>query len=290
MQTTCITCQETRTIPFSWQHLVTFKIFQPQPLLDKEDWLCATCLKDLPWLEDNLQCDRCDRSLAGLSSSFTYAHQDWQICYDCERWLASEEQLRQEPDLCLNPVTEDSGEEAGRILMWNRSVWQYNEVVQDLIAQYKFKGNQSLKYFFASLLWEQWRNLIESTDPSIQRLSQETDLVTCIPLAPDRLIERGYNQAEQIGELFAARSHLPFVPDALIRQGDLDKQSQKDRQARLKELWDKFINNPVRNADIHNKRVCLIDDIYTTGATIYAAAYALRSAGAKSVISLTMAR
>ncbi|MGC2002220.1 MAG: ComF family protein [Candidatus Acidiferrales bacterium] len=114
------------------------------------------------------------------------------------------------------------------------------------------------------------------------------DVVVPVPLHPDRKRERGYNQAELIARPLARRLHLKEGAYLLTRT--------KPRPARLvlsrKEQWDS-----VRGAYATRKglrvdklRVLLVDDVMTTGATLDACARALKSAGASSVLGLTVAR
>ncbi|MGC2291269.1 MAG: ComF family protein [Candidatus Acidiferrales bacterium] len=114
------------------------------------------------------------------------------------------------------------------------------------------------------------------------------DVVVPVPLHPDRKRERGYNQAELIARPLARRLHLKEGAYLLMRT--------KPRPARLvlsrKEQW-----VSVRGAYATRKglrvdklRVLLVDDVMTTGATLDACARALKSAGASSVLGLTVAR
>jgi competence protein ComFC len=114
------------------------------------------------------------------------------------------------------------------------------------------------------------------------------DVVVPVPLHRERHRERGYNQAELIAKPLARKLGLPCRAVLLVRT-----KPRPDKQVlSLEERWDSvrgaFATRPGSKVD--NLRVLLVDDVMTTGATLDACAKALRGAGAKSVIGLTVAR
>ena len=116
----------------------------------------------------------------------------------------------------------------------------------------------------------------------------EADVVVPVPLHRQRERERGYNQAALISKPLAKRLRLPHKALLLIRT----KARPDKRILTLEERWESvrgaFATRP--GSQVDNLRVLLIDDVLTTGATLDACARALREAGAKSVIGLTVAR
>jgi len=116
----------------------------------------------------------------------------------------------------------------------------------------------------------------------------EADVVVPVPLHRQRERERGYNQAALISKPLAKRLRLPHKALLLMRT----KARPDKRILTLEERWesvrDAFATRP--GSQVDNLRVLLIDDVLTTGATLDACARALREAGAKSVIGLTVAR
>ncbi|WP_319805544.1 ComF family protein [Cytobacillus firmus] len=108
----------------------------------------------------------------------------------------------------------------------------------------------------------------------------EFDYLVPIPLSPERLYERGFNQS-------AALIHESgYTAIELLQRVHSEKQSKKSRQERIHHNQ---VFKPL-NADIENKVILLIDDIYTTGSTLYHAAKVLKASGAASVSSFTLAR
>lgn len=114
------------------------------------------------------------------------------------------------------------------------------------------------------------------------------DVVVPVPLHRQRERERGYNQAALISKPLAKRLHLPHKALLLMRT----KARPDKRILTLEERWESvrgaFATRP--GSQVDNLRVLLLDDVLTTGATLDACARALREAGAKSVVGLTVAR
>jgi len=119
-------------------------------------------------------------------------------------------------------------------------------------------------------------------------LDQAT-LVIPVPLHPDREKERGFNQAAIIGEQLARRLKLPFVAHSLIRTTHSERhRTGMDATARRTSVANAFAVGYPRL--IHGEKVLLVDDVFTTGATVSACAEAVLAAGAEAVFVLTIAR
>jgi ComF family protein len=117
------------------------------------------------------------------------------------------------------------------------------------------------------------------------------DCIVPVPLSARRLAERGFNQAGLIA--VAMVRHLKGRPDApvlqpsfLARHRDTAEQSRLGGEARRANLDHGF----VAGERVHGLRVAVLDDVMTTGATLQAAALALKSAGAAEVVNLVVAR
>jgi len=106
-----------------------------------------------------------------------------------------------------------------------------------------------------------------------------------VPLARERLRRRGYNQAERLASALSDRTGLPIRRDLLARVRDTRTQTALAPEARQANVAGAFMKVGVAEA-----RVVLVDDVFTTGATLAAAAAALLEGGAKSVGAVTFAR
>jgi competence protein ComFC len=117
----------------------------------------------------------------------------------------------------------------------------------------------------------------------------ESDLVMAIPLHRLRERERGFNQSSVIVRLIASRFDLAYDDSALLRVAHTDRHRRgMDRFDRAKSVGRAF--KVARPGKVMGATVLLIDDLFTTGSTICAAASALLDAGAASVRALTIAR
>ena len=121
-------------------------------------------------------------------------------------------------------------------------------------------------------------------------LVPQADLVIPLPLHPLRLLARRYNQAGELARHLARLSGRPLLPHGLVRVRNTRRQVGLGVAARAENVRGAFRVRPVAQVQIAGKRVILIDDVYTTGATVSAATRALKRAGASDVTVLTFAR
>jgi ComF family protein len=114
------------------------------------------------------------------------------------------------------------------------------------------------------------------------------DAIVPVPLFPRRQREREYNQAALLAEDFGRWSGWPVLTRTLRRIRDTSTQTRLDREERLRNQRNAY---EVRSAErVEGKVLCLLDDVWTTGATTEECAKTLLSAGAKKVLVLTAAR
>jgi ComF family protein len=156
----------------------------------------------------------------------------------------------------------------------------------DLVARYKFGGDPAWAGVFAGLLLD-----VPGVRERLASL-QTRDWLIPLPLSPQRLQSRGFNQAWELGKALARQSHTAAGADAglLLRIRDTPPQVQLGREARLRNLRGAFVVAPLRVREIHGRRVLLVDDVMTSGASLFAAAQSLREAGAAAVDAVVFAR
>ncbi|HUC40147.1 MAG TPA: ComF family protein, partial [Gemmatimonadales bacterium] len=114
----------------------------------------------------------------------------------------------------------------------------------------------------------------------------ERSALVPIPLAPKRLRTRGYNQSEVLARALARKWRIPVLPDLLVRTRETPTQTALTPGTRLANVAGAF---HVRRATPHVSYV-LVDDVFTTGATLAEAARALEQAGATTIHAVTFAR
>jgi ComF family protein len=113
------------------------------------------------------------------------------------------------------------------------------------------------------------------------------DVVVPVPLHPSRLVARGFNQAALLAAPVARELGATLLPRALVRTRDTPQQATLDRRERLENVRRAFSARDARA--VQGKRVLLVDDVRTTGATLLACEDALRAAGAREVRCLVLA-
>ena len=160
-----------------------------------------------------------------------------------------------------------------------RSVLRYDEANRDLILAYKHADRTSLTPAFAAWLKRAGDELL-----------RDADLIVPVPLHWSRLFGRRYNQAALLAVALGELSGKAVVPDLLIRRRATRKQGHLGRLARQRNVAGAFALHPRRAAAAAGKRILLIDDVITTGATVTNCARILRQGGATAIDVLALAR
>ncbi|MEN9728254.1 MAG: hypothetical protein RL434_2620 [Pseudomonadota bacterium] len=120
-------------------------------------------------------------------------------------------------------------------------------------------------------------------------LAPPTEPVDClvpVPMPWQRVLKRGYNQAEEVASVLAGAWNIPLRVDVLKRRGWQPPQRGASRRARKANLKTAFVGE----AELAGRAVLLVDDVTTTGATLEACAEALQRAGASRVSAVVVAR
>ncbi len=146
-----------------------------------------------------------------------------------------------------------------------------------------------LKYHGGDYLVPEVTDLLEACH-SRHYASEGADVVCPVPLHVARRLQRGYNQSALLGAELARRLALPFVANLLVRTRDTPTQTHLSAEQRRENMRDAFAVNPALHDWARGRRILLVDDVMTTGATLSEAAGALRRAGAARVLALTVAR
>lgn len=147
-----------------------------------------------------------------------------------------------------------------------------------LVADFKFRDQTGLARSFATLL---------KAAPWVEPRLDAADIVVPMPLSSTKLVQRGYNQALLLA---LALSRAKVRADILLRIQDTPAQHTLKRAQRLTALDHAFAVDPLKIDALQGARVVLVDDVMTTGASLYAAARVLRGAGASHITGLVLAR
>ena len=152
-----------------------------------------------------------------------------------------------------------------------RAVYEYDDILKDSIYRFKYGGRREYARFYAE-------KMAENLGEQIRRWKPQA--LIPIPVHKSRLKQRGYNQAAVLAEELSKLISVPVREDILIRceKTRLQKElSAAERQNNLKKAL------KIAHYDVKLKSIVLIDDIYTTGSTINAAASCLRKAGVANI-------
>ncbi|MBJ7447174.1 MAG: ComF family protein [Brevundimonas sp.] len=160
-----------------------------------------------------------------------------------------------------------------------RAACIYDEASRGLVLKFKHGDHQPFAPLFA-------RWISRSAAPLLER----ADAVVPVPLHPLRLMSRRFNQAAEIARPLAASSGLAFLPDALVRQTHTTSQGGKSLRGRRLNVKKAFAVTEAGRRQIRGRRILLIDDVLTTGATAEACARALLDGGARAVDLAVIAR
>jgi ComF family protein len=182
----------------------------------------------------------------------------------------------------------------------------YGGALKRVIAALKYQNQRQLGPFLGELLATVWLSPQRQQLPWAQQLPPKLWVVP-IPLHPEKLQQRGFNQADLIARGFCRVTRLPLLSQALIRQRATTPQfglTETQRQQNLQQAFalgadlpadlrrSAAINqaiNPAVNQAVKQRHILLLDDIFTTGATIAAATETLTQAGFLVVGTVTVA-
>ncbi|MFD0915055.1 ComF family protein [Pseudahrensia aquimaris] len=159
----------------------------------------------------------------------------------------------------------------------------YDDVARQLVQALKFSDRTDLAPWMA-----QW--MVESLHRTGEGLLDANPIVVPVPLHRRRLISRRFNQSAELARALARAAHLSYAPDFLHRIRPTRQQVGLDASARHSNVRGAFRVPTEHKPQLAQKRVLLIDDVHTTGATLEACSRALRRAGAAQIDCITFAR
>lgn len=160
-----------------------------------------------------------------------------------------------------------------------RSLGPYEGLMIEIISRFKFKGATRLAKPLGALL-------AEYKDPEFS--FSEFDLILSVPLHPKRLKQRGFNQSLLLARRVSQALSIPLDFKSLQRIRHTLPQTELSGPERKKNIRGAF--EVKETGGISGKRLLLVDDVFTTGATVQECSKVLLKAGAKQVDVLTLAR
>lgn len=150
-----------------------------------------------------------------------------------------------------------------------------------VIGDFKFRGDIGLARSLAGLLLQ---------SPQVGAQLARCDALLPMPLSPQRLRERGFHQTLLLARALARQQPVHVLAQAVRRRHSTQPQHDLPRAQRLRQLRSAFEIAPGQHQRIEGRRLLLLDDVMTTGASLHALARCLRQAGAAEVGALVLAR
>ena len=197
-------------------------------------------------------------------------------CHTCALELPAESQYTQ----CARCLREPFGLDACFAALPYAFPWA------ELVLRYKFDSQTGWATFMASTLLDQ-----PAVRDFLEQLTTD-DWLLPLPLSTERLAWRGFNQAWELTRALQSQSTCRANADAslLLRIRHTRPQSELKRNARLENLKGAFAVEPMRVSELKGRRVVLVDDVMTSGASLLTAASVLRQAGATHVSAVVLTR
>ncbi|NQX61935.1 ComF family protein [Paenibacillus qinlingensis] len=159
----------------------------------------------------------------------------------------------------------------------SRSAVRYDETMKELLARYKYRGDERLKAVFGHMLVHAFQQL--RLDRVSASAGQVRECITYVPVSEQRMQERGFNQAEQMARELGRRVNLPVLY-LLKRSKHTAKQSFKKRSERIDDLAHVFEFDSTELGRIIGYGepiiIYIVDDVYTTGSTMNQCAMVLK--------------
>lgn len=159
------------------------------------------------------------------------------------------------------------------------SVFYYKDLIKRSVIRYKFQGQRRYSKIYVELMYEFLKDL---------NLSDSFDLMTSVPLSRKRLYERGFSQTEILASPLAKRLGIPFSANCIFKTRHTAKQSTLRGIAQKREnVEDAYLADRPK---IYDKKILLLDDVFTTGSTVESCAKELLDKGADCVTVITLAK
>lgn len=216
---------------------------------------CVICDRALKQSETGV-CHKCQPLLHKIESPY---------CMKCGKPLGDESEI-----LCNDCSIRSHSYERGR------SVFLYDSAMKTSLYRFKYHGRKEYAVFYATQMAHHLYRFLNDIPNSV---------LIPIPIHEKRYEKRGYNQAALIGAELSKITGIPMREDILFRVEDTRKQKElgvRERENNLKKAFKTYTN------DVELNTAILIDDIYTTGATIDAAARCLKASNVANVYFVTL--
>lgn len=156
------------------------------------------------------------------------------------------------------------------------AVFAYTEAIKRSIYRYKYKGRREYAVWYGDQIAKKCGAQIAIWRP---------DVIIPVPLHHNKLRKRGYNQAQLLAEEIGKNTGIPVNAGYLLRGKNTAPMKELSENERTKNLEKAFF---IKNNGVKYNKVMLVDDIYTTGATVDACANVLKAAGIEQIYCVSL--
>ena len=158
-------------------------------------------------------------------------------------------------------------------------LFKYSGIIREKLIVYKFKDHSYLYKTFSKIIIK---------NKKICRFIKSYDIIISVPIHKKRFRQRGYNQSELLAREISRNLEVPIEKEVLIKTKNNNAQSTLNKSERIKNTIDVYAI--INSEKVKNKKVLLVDDIYTTGSTANECSRMLKQAGASEIAVLTIAK
>jgi len=225
--------------------------------------VCQICNQEPAKPDNGFVGDNCRKNVTRIESPF------------CERCGLAFEGDISGPFECSNCRTETYA------FTYARSAAFARGTLLDIIHKYKYSRALWFEPFLAELFKEVAAPVL---------LCEQWDMIVPVPLHPVKFAEREFNQAENLAHCLANNVGVPVASACLSRVKPTESQTRLTRAQRAENVRTAFAFNHRASQLVAGKRIIVVDDVFTTGATTNACARLLRKHGAEAVCVWTLAR
>ena len=192
------------------------------------------------------------------------------LCKKCEI------ELKKKSDMNIIQTGEEIEDKYFNELMY---IFKYEGQIRKLILDYKFNEKSYIYLTFVNFLLKN-KKIFENI--------KNYDTIIPVPISKKRLKTRGYNQSLLIARKIAEQTNLELVNNWLIKTKNIIEQSKLNKEDRMQNIQGVY---ELKNKQlIENKKILLIDDIYTTGSTVNECSKILRQGNPKEIGILVLAK
>lgn len=158
-------------------------------------------------------------------------------------------------------------------------IFKYEGIIREEILKYKFQEKSYNYKMFSKIILN---------DKEMCEILREYEMIIPVPVSKRRKKDRGYNQTELIAKEISKELNIEYVKDVLYKVKDTIAQSKLNKEQREENA--KGVYEIKNNQRVNNKRILLIDDIYTTGSTVRECSKILNKVNPKKIGIFTIAK